>query len=96
MITEQQLDQYAELAITADHNGVKVDPAVVTTLVDEVRRLQFQRRFLLAQLAKKDARSGAGDRALREFLAVEETHVVADDSNDREHVDDCPGCAATP
>ena len=25
--------------------------------------------------------------------AVEETHVVADDSSDPEHIDDCPGCA---
>ena len=24
--------------------------------------------------------------------AVEETHIVADDSDDPEHVDDCPGC----
>jgi len=26
--------------------------------------------------------------------AAEETHVVADDSDDPEHVDDCPGCEA--
>jgi hypothetical protein len=26
--------------------------------------------------------------------AVEETHVVTDDSDDPEHVDDCPGCTA--
>jgi hypothetical protein len=26
--------------------------------------------------------------------ADEETHVVADDSDDPEHVDDCPGCEA--
>src|SRR5690606_23005166 len=25
---------------------------------------------------------------------IEETHVVADDSDDPEHVDDCPGCEA--
>jgi hypothetical protein len=31
---------------------------------------------------------------LRELLATaEETHIVADDSSDPEHVDDCPGCA---
>lgn len=33
--------------------------------------------------------------ALRDSLAgsdTEETHVVADDSDDPEHVDDCPGC----
>jgi len=27
---------------------------------------------------------------------VEETHVVADDSDDPEHIDDCPGCAVRP
>jgi hypothetical protein len=27
--------------------------------------------------------------------AAEEAHVVADDSDDPEHVDDCPGCEAT-
>jgi hypothetical protein len=38
-LTDEQLDSYAELAITADHDGIKVAPAVVTALVDEVRRL---------------------------------------------------------
>ena len=28
--------------------------------------------------------------------AAVETHVVADDSNDPEHTDDCPGCVAAP
>lgn len=35
---------------------------------------------------------------LREDLAgppAEETHIVADDSSDPEHVDDCPGCTTT-
>jgi hypothetical protein len=71
-LTEQQLDSYAELAITADHDGIKVDPAVVTVLVDEVRRLQHQRRYLIGQIAKKDAASGRGDEALRAFLAGEQ------------------------
>lgn len=75
-ISEQQLDQYAELAITAEHDGIKVNPAVVTALVDEVRRLQYQRRYLLGQIAKKDAASGAGDRALRKFLAGEEQRTA--------------------
>ena len=69
--TEQQLDEYAVLAITADHEGSKIAPAVVTTLVDEVRRVQQQRRVLLASMARKDARSGDGDRALAEFLGSE-------------------------
>lgn len=68
----------------------------VAALLGYVRRLQGQRQFLITQLAKRDAATGDGDRALREFLAAdpdEETHVVADDSDDPEHVDDCPGCA---
>ena len=28
------------------------------------------------------------------FKPAEETHVVADDSDDPEHIDDCPGCGA--
>lgn len=75
-ITDQQLDDYAVLAITADHAGERIDPAIVTVLVDEVRKLQQQRRFLLAQLAKKDARSGDGDRALAEFLGTEPAEPV--------------------
>ena len=40
----------------------------VPALIAEVRRLQAQRTYLLAQLAKRDAESGRGDAALREFL----------------------------
>jgi hypothetical protein len=72
-ISDEQLDKYAELAITADHDGLKVDPAVVTALVDEVRRRQFQVRYLLGQIAKKDAASGTGDKALAEFLGGTDT-----------------------
>ncbi|MDX2800122.1 hypothetical protein [Streptomyces scabiei] len=72
-LTEQQLDDYAVLAITADHDGTKVDPTVVTVLVDHVRRLQHQRRFLLASMARKDARTGDGNRALANFLGTEPT-----------------------
>jgi hypothetical protein len=72
-ISDEQLDKYAELAITADHDGIKVDPAVVTALVDEVRRRQFQVRHLLRQIAKKDAQSGEADRKLREFLGETDT-----------------------
>lgn len=76
-LTEEQLDRYAELAITAEHDGIKVDPAAVTVLVDEVRRLQFQCRYLLKQIAKKDAASGEADRKLREFLAGDEPATPA-------------------
>jgi hypothetical protein len=42
----------------------------------------------VAQLERN--RQAAAERA-----AAEEAHVVADDSDDPEHVDDCPGCATT-
>ncbi|MFJ9101351.1 hypothetical protein ACIRJM_23120 [Streptomyces sp. NPDC102405] len=35
-------------------------------------------------------------QAAAERAAAEEPHVVADDSDDPEHVDDCPGCTTTP
>ena len=69
----------------------------VPALIAEVARLKGQRKYLLTELAKRDAESGRGNEALREFFGeqpAEETHVVADDSDDPEHVDDCPGCAA--
>lgn len=81
-LTEQQIDNYAVLAITADHAGERIDPAIVTILVDEVRRLQHQRRYLITQLAKKDAASGAGNEALTAFLGGKETHAAAGDSDD--------------
>ncbi|MET9813198.1 hypothetical protein [Streptomyces sp. NPDC006355] len=81
-LTEEQLDRYAELAITAEHDGIKVDPAVVTVLVDEVRRLQTQRRFLMRALAKRDAASGNADRAVREFLAPGPAEDPDDDESD--------------
>lgn len=112
-------------------NGTRnaLDKLHTEALVAEVRRLRQQRRLLLASIARKDARTGEGDRVLREFLGApdpicgdenagdwcelepghqghhradtvewvarptaEESHVVADGSDDPEHVDDCPGC----
>lgn len=43
----------------------------VPALLAEIRRLKGQRKYLLDQLAKKDAKSGDADRAVREFLADE-------------------------
>jgi hypothetical protein len=44
----------------------------VPALIAELRHVQGQRRYLLGQLAKKDAETGRGDRAaLREFLSGE-------------------------
>jgi hypothetical protein len=43
----------------------------VPALVAAVRRLQVQRKYLIGQLAKRDAETGRGDKALREFLAAD-------------------------
>ncbi|MFI1485706.1 hypothetical protein [Streptomyces sp. NPDC020747] len=67
--TDQHLNEYAVLAETAAHIGDKINPRVVTELVDQIRRLQGQRRYLIDQIAKKDAASGAADRKAQEFLA---------------------------
>lgn len=58
--------------VQADAAFVAAAPTDVRALLDEVRRLKQQRQFLIAQLAKRDAESGRGDAALREFLAGEE------------------------
>ncbi|MFF5842158.1 hypothetical protein ACFY74_11895 [Streptomyces massasporeus] len=54
----------------ADKEFVKHAQQDVTALVAAVRRLQAQRKYLIGQLAKRDAESGRGDQALREFLAA--------------------------
>lgn len=45
----------------------------VRALLACVRRLQGQRKYLIGQLAKRDAETGRGDEALREFLTGEPT-----------------------
>ncbi|MFL4904867.1 hypothetical protein ACJ6WF_17170 [Streptomyces sp. MMS24-I2-30] len=93
-ITEQQLDQYAELAILADHGGDKIPPAIVTALVDRVRHLEQQRRYLIGQLGEKDAASGAGDRALQEFLAVRPNTPVRENRAELGPRVQCNDCGA--
>lgn len=44
----------------------------VPAMADEIRRLRQQRAYLLDQLAKKDARTGAATTALREFLVADD------------------------
>lgn len=69
--------------VQADATFVAHAPEDVAALLAEVRRLKAQRKYLLAQLTKRDTETGRGDAALREFLAgepAEETHAVADDS----------------
>lgn len=72
-LTEQQLADI-ESALprlreyTEQSDAVSLVANAVPVLLAVVRRLEGQRKFLVDQLAKKDAESGAGDRALREFL----------------------------
>lgn len=57
-------------AAEADEKFVRHAQQDVTALLAYVRRLQEQRQYLIGQLAKRDAESGAGDQALREFLVA--------------------------
>ncbi|RNG26158.1 hypothetical protein [Streptomyces botrytidirepellens] len=58
------------------HSERRAD-AVLAVRDTELERLRAQRRYLIGQLAKRDARSGDGDRALREFLRPDDTPVLA-------------------
>lgn len=64
--------QLASYWLAADGEFIAHAPDDVRTLLDEVRRLQGQRRYLIEQLARKDARSGEADEKLREFLDEQE------------------------
>lgn len=73
------------LRVSVDTGG---DPAVLLN--------PAQARYLAEQLLGwADDAAGIRDAARQaagQPDAVEETHIVADDSDDPEHVDDCPGC----
>lgn len=56
-----------ELCTYTRPRGERVEETAA--LLAEVHRLRTQRRVLLNSIARKDAASGAGDRALREFLS---------------------------
>jgi hypothetical protein len=58
----------------ATRNGEFIETArdAMPALLAEIRRLKAQRQYLIGQLAKRDAESGRGNTALREFLAGEE------------------------
>ncbi|NUS79109.1 MAG: hypothetical protein HOV70_23310 [Streptomyces sp.] len=55
----------------ADEEFVKHAQQDVAALLAEVRRLQAQRKFLVDQLAKRDAETGRADQAVAEFLRGE-------------------------
>jgi hypothetical protein len=80
-------------------------PADINRLADEVGRLRAQLTAVtgLCDAAEKQATRRENPLPVPEWVdavrraalpAAEETHVVADDSSDPEHVDDCPGCEA--
>ncbi|MDH6448240.1 hypothetical protein M2155_000648 [Streptomyces sp. SAI-119] len=54
----------------------------------------YDTEFELVQRHDDGIDTGPGITVRHRAAAVEETHVVADDSDDPEHVDDCPGCTA--
>lgn len=73
---EIRLAQYGERTSTwstATYNDgtEKALHEIALGLKAEIDRLRAQRRYLVSQLAKKDAASGEADRKVREFLAAE-------------------------
>lgn len=52
----------------ADAEFVAAARSDVPALLAEVRRLKGQRKYLIAQLAKRDAETGRADQAVAEFL----------------------------
>jgi hypothetical protein len=85
---EIRLAQYGERTstwstATYDSGTEKALHEIALELKAELDRVRTQRRLLLDQLAKKDAESGTGDRALREFLGAqpeEQTRRLEDGS----------------
>ena len=62
-------DVWEPTGLSRNGDFIETARTAMPALIAEVRRLQQQRKYLLTQLAKKDAESGRGDAALREFLA---------------------------
>jgi hypothetical protein len=63
-------DAFASYPVEANAEFAAHARADVPALLAEVRRLKGQRKYLLTQLAKRDAETGRGDRALTEFLTA--------------------------
>ena len=82
----------------ADKEFVRHAQQDVTALVAYTRRLQAQRKYLLTQLAKRDAETGRGDQALREFLTahpgedVDTSPAAEEQPADPWSVDQCGKC----
>jgi len=58
--------------VWADAAFVAAARTDVPALLAEVARLKGQRKYLIGQLAKRDAESGRADEAVRQFLAGEQ------------------------
>jgi hypothetical protein len=71
-LTDQQLADIDAVVRNAALIGADIDPATAAALLAEIVRLKQQRKYLITQLAKRDAESGRGDAALREFLAADD------------------------
>lgn len=68
-LTDQQLDEYeALIQRTTPLGAATAAPGMATALLAEIRRLKGQRKYLIAQLAKRDAETGDADRKVLEFL----------------------------
>ncbi len=66
--------------VQADGLFIAHAPEDVRALIAAVRRLQAQRKYLLDQLAKRDAETGRADEAVRGFLAAGEDAVAEQES----------------
>ncbi|WP_328545383.1 hypothetical protein [Streptomyces europaeiscabiei] len=55
--------------VQADAEFIAHAPADVAALLAQIHRLRAQRKYLITQLAKRDAASGEADRKVQEFLA---------------------------
>jgi hypothetical protein len=61
-------DVWEPTAATRNGEFIETAPTDVRALLDEIARLKGQRRYLIGQIAKKDAKSGDADRAVTAFL----------------------------
>jgi hypothetical protein len=69
-------DAFASYPVEANAAFAAHARADVPALLAEVARLKGQRKYLITQLAKRDAETGRGDKALREFLAAHPGEAV--------------------